>query len=43
VSVCNTLRDAQIDGDTGTLARVLYGTDILSIGFDNDALFSVFS
>jgi len=43
MSVCDAFRDAEIDSDTGTAARVLNGTNILSVGFDYDALLSVLS
>jgi hypothetical protein len=43
MSVCDTFRDAEIDSNTGTAARILNRTNVLSVGFDYDALLSVFS
>lgn len=41
MSVCNPFRDAEIDSDTSATASILNRADILSIGYDNDALLSV--
>lgn len=43
MAVCDTFRDAEIDGDTGTAARVLNCANILSVGLDYDALLSILS
>lgn len=43
VSVRDTFRDAEIDSDTSTAARILNRTNVLSVGFNYDALLSVLS
>jgi hypothetical protein len=41
VAIRNTLRDAKIDGHSRAPTGVLDGTDIFTVGLDNNALFGI--